>query len=237
MAGKLGIICAMDSELEPILKDIKTDRILEKAGMKFYEGNLNGTDVVAVKCGIAKVNAAVCTQIIIDNFDVTHILNSGVAGGTKADIYPLDVVIGTDLVQHDLDATAFNYKKGQVPQMDTFSFPCDEKMVSLAVDCGKIFSDIKFHKGRIVSGDQFISDKMKSIALSNEFNSSATEMEGASIAHVCYLNSVPCIVIRSISDNAINGEAVENYEEFCEKASKNSYKFIKEFVSLFGKSI
>lgn len=235
MNKKIGIICAMESELEPILKDMVVDKEVSKAGMTFYEGLLNKTPIVAVQCGIAKVNAAVCTQIIITEFGVTHVLNSGVAGGTRENIYPLDVVISNDLVQHDVDASAFGRPLGQVPGLSVFSFKCDDTLVKIALEASKDFPNINFHVGRIVSGDQFIYTKEKLEFLRDTFMSMATEMEGAAIAQVCYLNRIPFIVLRSISDNAINGEVME-YEKFYKIASINSYQFTRKFIELFNEN-
>lgn len=231
----LGIICAMQSELDPILSDLQIKETKEKAGMKFFNGVINDVKIVAVKSGIGKVNAAICTQILVNDFNVDDVINSGVAGGTQMDIFPMDIVIGNDLVQHDVDASAFGDPIGQVPNLDTFSFKCDEKLVNLALEASKeIKESINVHVGRIVSGDQFIATKEKMQWLIENFDSKACEMEGAAIAQTCYLNKIPFIVLRSISDNALNGSHMD-YLKFNLEATKNSYKLLNKFIELYKK--
>lgn len=227
----LGIICAMDSELAPILRNMEIQTTTKKAGMTFTKGTLHGQRIVAVVSGIGKVNAAVCTEILIEVFGCTHILNVGVAGGLKEDIYPLDVVAGIDLIQHDVDATAFGERLGQIPNLDTLAFPADEAMLALIDDAAQQ-NGVGLRKGRIVSGDQFIADIGKSLNLVKDFDALACEMEGAAIAQVCYLNQTPFIVLRSISDNANNG-ATMDYEDFKVSASETIWKVLDRFIQLF----
>lgn len=224
-----GIIGAMDEEVEILLKEIKLDRKKVKAKMEFYCGNLWGEDTVVVRSGIGKVNAAVCAQILIDDFNVDKVINVGIAGGIGEDIYPGDVVVGDNLVQHDIDTSAFGDRVGQVPRLDTFDFRCDEKLVNSAYEACLKLNDVKGFVGRIVTGDQFIADIEKIKWLSKEFDAVACEMEGASIAQVCYLNSVPFVVIRSISDNANNGAHMD-YEKFKFVAVKNSVGILKSML-------
>lgn len=226
----LGIISAMNEELEILLKDMKEDSTITKANMTFHKGELWGKNVVAVVCGIGKVNAAVCSQILISEFKVDNIINVGVAGGIGKNIYPGDVVVATDLVQHDMDTTVFGDAYGQVPRLDTFDFKCDKTLVDAALKACKSINDINSFSGRIVSGDQFISSIEKIQWFEKEFGAISCEMEGASIAHVCYLNNVPCVVIRSISDNANNGAHMD-YEKFIPVAVKNSTIILKEMIN------
>lgn len=227
----IGVIGAMDEEVK-ILKD---KMIIEKrelkARMEFFSGSLLGKNVVVVTCGIGKVNAAVCTQILIDDFKVNNIINVGVAGGIGEEILPGDVVIGENMVQHDMDTSVFGDKLGQIPRLDTFDFKCDNKLVETArIAC----TDIKNHKtfsGRIVSGDQFIADTEKIRWLKKEFGALACEMEGGSIAQVCYLNSVPFVVIRSISDNADTGAHMD-YQKFVPIAVDNSIHIIERMLHI-----
>ncbi|KAJ53403.1 adenosylhomocysteine nucleosidase [Clostridium tetanomorphum] len=225
----IGIIGAMIEEVEPLLNELKLDRKLVKAEMEFNLGDLWGKKVVIVKSGIAKVNAAICAQILIDDFNVDVVINVGVAGGVGLDVYPGDVVIADSLVQHDIDATAFGEKKGQIPRMDTFDFKCDETLVLKAKRACEKITHCKCFIGRIVTGDQFIADPEKIKWLNEEFNALACEMEGGSIAQVCYLNSVPFVIIRSASDNANNGAHME-YEEFKPVAVKNSVKILENML-------
>lgn len=225
----IGIISAMSEELELLLNDMVVEEKTVKANMTFHKGKVWGKDVVAVVSGIGKVNAAVCTQILISEYKVNSVINVGVAGGIGKDIYPGDVVVAENLVQHDVDTTVFGDAHGQVPRMDTFDFMCDEELVKLAkLSCDEI-EDINTFSGRIVSGDQFIASVDKIKWLETEFGAVACEMEGASIAHVCYLNSIPFVIIRSISDNANNGAHMD-YEKFIPIGVKNSTTILKAMI-------
>lgn len=225
----IGIISAMSEELELLLNDMSVEEKTVKANMTFHKGKVWGKDVVAVVSGIGKVNAAVCTQILISEYKVNSVINVGVAGGIGKDIYPGDVVVAENLVQHDVDTTVFGDPHGQVPRLDTFDFTCDKELVRLAkLACDEI-KDINTFSGRIVSGDQFIASVDKIKWLESEFEAAACEMEGASIAHVCYLNSIPFVIIRSISDNANNGAHMD-YEKFIPIGVKNSTTILKAMV-------
>ena len=225
----LVIIAAMSEELEILLKDMQLDSSTTKAGMTFNKGKLWSNEVIAVVCGIGKVNAAVCTQILVSEFNVDKVINVGVAGGIGKDIYPGDVVIATNLVEHDMDTTAFGDPHGQVPRMDTFDFKCDSSLIESANSACKKVGGFNAFTGRIVSGDVFVADVEKIKWLEKEFNALSCEMEGASIAHVCYLNNIPVVVIRSISDNANNGAHMD-FEKFTPIAVKNSTSILKEML-------
>lgn len=222
----LGIIGAMDEEVLEI-KNALTDVSVETVtGMDFYRGKVNGKEVVVVRSGIGKVNAAVCSQVLVDRFGVEAIVNTGIAGSLRAEINIGDIVLSTDSVQHDMDATAFGYPAGQIPRMDTFAFPADEKLLNLAKECcARVNPDIQTFTGRVVSGDQFISDKGKKQWLTETFDGSCTEMEGAAIAQVCYLNHIGCLIIRAISDKA-DDSANMDYQEFEAKAIRHSVKLL-----------
>ena len=222
----LGIIGAMDEEVLEI-KNALTDVSVETVtGMDFYRGKVNGKEVVVVRSGIGKVNAAVCSQILVDRFGVEAIVNTGIAGSLRAEINIGDIVLSTDSVQHDMDATGFGYPAGQIPRMDTFAFPADEKLLNLAKECcARVNPDIQAFTERVVSGDQFISDKEKKQWLTETFDGSCTEMEGAAIAQVCYLNHIGCLIIRAISDKA-DDSANMDYQEFEAKAIEHSVKLL-----------
>lgn len=225
----LGIVSAMQEELDLLLKDMTINEETKKANMTFYKGTLDDKDIIAVVCGIGKVNAAVCSQILISEFNVTSIINVGVAGGIGKDIYPGDVVVGTNLVQHDMDTTVFGDPHGQIPRLDTFDFKCDEALVKASLEACEEIKEINTFSGRIISGDQFISSVEKIQWFEKEFNAMACEMEGASIAQVCYLNNIPFVVIRSISDNANNGAHMD-YEKFIPIAVRNSTILLKNII-------
>lgn len=226
----IGIIGAMDEELELLLKNIKLERKENKASMEFNCGELYGKTVVIVRCGIGKVNAAVCTQILIDDFNVDNIINVGIAGGIGKDIFPGDIVIAENLVQYDMDTSAFGDKIGQIPRLYTYDFKCNNKLIELAKKACSSF-DRNFFTGRIVTGDQFVADIEKIKWLSKDFGAIACEMEGGSIAQVCYLNEVPFVVIRSISDNANNGAHMD-YEKFTPIAVKNSTYILENMIKI-----
>lgn len=230
---KIGIICAMNEEFELISNNIEVQETIEKSNLKFIHGLLDGKEIIGVVCGIGKVNAAICTQILISEFKCTHILNSGVAGGIKPGINFKDVVIGSDLIQHDVDVSKFGYKIGEIPNIGTYSFNSDENLLNLAKEiCNNLNEEnnnFKFHVGRIVTGDQFICDNKVSDYLYKTFDALACEMESGSIAHTCYLNNIPFLIIRSISDNG--GNVAENeFNTFLKEASKNSYIILEKII-------
>ena len=192
----IGIIGAMEEEVAELKKDMQIDETIEQAGMVFCKGSLGGKDVVIVRSGIGKVNAAACTQILVDDFKADYIINTGIAGSLKAEIDIADVVISSDVLHHDMDATGFGYPLGQIPRMDTLSFAADERLIKLAGEaCKNAVPEIGVHVGRVVSGDQFISDKAVKERISSNFDGFCTEMEGAAIAQVSYLNKVPFVKI------------------------------------------
>lgn len=227
----IGIIGAMDEELKLLLSEMELEKKEEKANMTFNSGKLMGKNVVVVRCGIGKVNAAICTQVLADDFHVDYVINVGVAGGIGKDILPGDIVIADSLVEHDMDASAFGDKVGQIPRMDTFDFKCDTKLIETAKKVCDKFDTQKAYIGRIATGDQFVADIDKINWLNSEFGAIACEMEGGSIAHTAYLNKIPFVVIRSISDNANNGAHMD-YEKFLPIAIRNSSTILKNMISL-----
>ena len=222
----IGIIGAMSEEVESLKKEMQLESKTTKASMDFYKGKLWNHDVVVVVSGIGKVNAAICTQILVDIFDVNMVMNVGVAGGVKENINPGDIVIASSLVHHDMDCSVFGDKIGQVPRMDVYDFKCDEKLVKTAQSIALKDSKHKSVVGIIATGDQFIADNQKVKWLEETFDASAVEMEGVSIEHVAYQNNIPFIVIRSISDNANTGASID-FEKFVPYAVDNSMIFIK----------
>lgn len=227
----IGIIGAMDEELELLLKKVEIEKTQNKAGMVFNFGKISNKNVVIVRCGIGKVNAAICTQILVDDFKVDCVVNVGVAGGIGKDVYPGDIVIADNLVEHDMDTTAFGDKRGQIPRMDTFDFKCNKTLIQKAKEACEDFKEHNVFVGRIVSGDQFVADADKIRWLDKEFGAMACEMEGGSIAHTAYINKIPFVVIRSISDNANNGASMD-YEKFKPIAIKNSTAILQNMIKL-----
>ena len=159
---KIGIIGAMDVEVANLKEAMKTEREVVRAGMRFCEGTIGGTEVVVVQCGIGKVNAGLCVQILCDLYDVTHLINTGVAGSLDEEINVGDVVVSIDAMYHDMDVTGLGYVPGQVPQMDVLSFAADPMLREAAVKaCREAAPEIGVFEGRVVSGDQFICDRAK----------------------------------------------------------------------------
>lgn len=228
--AKIGIIGAMELEVEQLKEQMQVEKIVKKAAMEFYEGTLDGVSVVIVKSGIGKVNAALCSQILVDLFEVTHLINTGVAGSLNAKLDIGDILISKDAVHHDMDVTPLGYAKGQVPQMDTFAFAADEKMISAAEQsCKKVNPDISVVVGRVVSGDQFISSSVVKESLIENFQGDCAEMEGAPIAHAAYLNGIPFVIIRAISDKADNSAEMD-YPTFERAAAKHSAALVKDMI-------
>lgn len=227
----LGIIGAMDEEVSKLKEVMENVEICYKASMDFYKGTMGGKDVVVVRSGIGKVNAGICTQILVDLYGADAVINTGIAGSLNAAIDIGDIVLSTDALQHDVDATGFGYDLGVIPRMKTSVFKADERLRKLAKEaCERVNQDVKIFEGRVVSGDQFVSDKTKKEYISDNFNGFCTEMEGAAIAQAAYLNNIPFLIIRAISDKADDSATVD-YPTFEAKAIENSVSLVKEMIA------
>lgn len=227
---RIGIIGAMELEIEELKSKMSVSAIVTKAGMDFYEGTLQGTNVVIVRSGIGKVNAALCVQILTDIFQVTHIINTGVAGSLNAQLNIGDILISSDALHHDVDATIFGYQPGEVPQLGLREFPADKELAALAkASCERVNPGVRAIIGRVVSGDQFISDKTVKDCLIRLYHGDCAEMEGAAIAHGAYLNHVPFVIIRAISDKADDTAQIE-YPVFEKAAAKHSARLVEDMV-------
>lgn len=225
-----GIIGAMEEEVAKLKTEMTEVTETKKAGMNFLKGKLFDKDVVVVRSGIGKVNAAICTQILVDDFNIDRVINTGVAGGLYSELEVGDIVISSDALYHDFDVTGFGYKEGVIPRMETSTFTADMELATKAKDiCSKVNPDIKCFIGRIVSGDEFVSTNEKKTWLVDTFNGYCTEMEGCGIAHAAYLNHIPFIIVRAISDKA-DGSAKVDYSEFEMKAIEHTVKLMKELV-------
>ena len=228
--SKIGIIGAMETEVESLKADMTVTGVQKKAGMEFFEGTLGTASVVVVRSGIGKVNAALCVQILADLFDVTHIINTGVAGSLNAKLEIGDILISTDALHHDMDVTIFGYQPGEVPQLGFREFSADKRMAQLAKEaCEKVNPDIHAIFGRVVSGDQFISSKEIKQRLIEQFAGDCAEMEGASIAHGACLNGIPFVIIRAISDKADDSSEMD-YPAFEAAAANHSAALVKEMI-------
>ena len=202
--------------------------------MEFIAGTLAGREVVVVRSGIGKVNAGICTQILVDLFDVKAVINTGIAGSLDGRIDIGDIVISTDALHHDMDAVNFGYPLGQIPRMDTLSFPADEKLIAVAEEaCRQVNPDIHTWTGRVVSGDQFIADRAVKDRIIENFGGLCTEMEGAAIAQGAYLNQIPFVILRAISDKA-DDSATMDYPTFEKKAIEHSVRLVIRMMELLG---
>ena len=201
---KLGIIGAMQEEVETLLEHMEEKQFTDRTGTRFCEGKLSGLDVVVVQCGIGKVNAAICTQILCDCFAITHIVNTGIAGSLCADLDIGDLVVSRDAMYHDFDCNAFGYPVGKVPGMDTVAFPADENMIQLAAQAAETVNPGHTKLGRVASGDQFVADPVLKNKIIEITGALCTEMEGAAIAQTAYRNGIPFVILRAISDKADN---------------------------------
>lgn len=212
---RVGIICASDSELEPFLPIIDECKITEKAMLKFYEGKINGIAVVALYSGVCKVNAAIAAQILIDTYGIDIMINAGTAGGMNPDLEIFDSVISTEVAYHDVAPdilTEFH------PWLESVYFKSDQELINLTHKAiGKIDTEGKAYWGRMVTGEAFIADEGRQ-KINEQFAPLTVDMETASIAHVCYVNSIPFISIRCITDTATHS-GTGHFEENCKKAS------------------
>lgn len=232
---KLGIIGAMEVEVATLRSNLEGMTVTHKAGMEFAQGKLEGLDVVVVQCGVGKVNAALCAQILCDCFDVSAIVNTGIAGSLNAQLDIGDLVVSTDAMYHDFDCSIFpNYVKGQVPGMPA-AFPADAALSELAFAAAEQVNPGHTKLGRIASGDQFVSTKEQKetiIALTDAY---CTEMEGAAIAHAAYRNGVPFAILRAISDKADHSSEMD-YPTFEAMAAKRCAQVTRTLAGLLSEA-
>ena len=223
----IGIIFAMKEELDEFLKLVSNVQEKKIFDLTFYNCNLENKNLVLVESGVGKVNAARTTQVLIDKMNVDFVFNIGVAGSVSNYVNVLDIVIGNKMVQHDFDITAFNHEKGYIPNVGVY-ISSDNKLLDVA---RSIKTEVNIHEGVIASGDIFVTEPEMSRKIFNKFNALAVEMEGASIAQVCYLCNIPYLVIRSISDSPnSNSNNTLTYEEFLEKSSKTVSNYLKDII-------
>ena len=226
----LGIIGAMASEVASLKKLVSEKKIGRKAGMEFCAGRIGDMSAVIVQSGIGKVNAALCAQILIDDFQVAGIINTGVAGALDKRLDIGDIVVSLDAVQHDYDVSPIGFKKGEIPYTKLVAFPAAEKLRIKAEEAvKKVLGRDQAIVGRICSGDQFISSREKKQQIVTEFGGLCAEMEGAAIAQACYLNGVPFVIIRAISDKADESGGI-SFEQFEKEAAKTSAEIVKYMV-------
>ena len=231
---KLGIIGAMEQEVETLLGIMENKQSTEKAGSTFHDGVLEGLPVTVVQCGVGKVNAALCTQILCDCFGVTHLVNTGIAGSLCADLDIGDLVVSRDAMYHDFDCVHFGYPYGKVPGMDVVSFPADDTLLGYAFAAAEAVNPGHTKIGRIASGDQFVASKEVKERIIEATRGLCTEMEGAAIAQTAYRNRLPFVILRAISDKA-DDSAEMDYPTFeriaahrCAEVTRHLAKQLKE---------
>lgn len=226
---KIAIIGAMEEEVTLLRDHIENKQQTVIAGCEFTSGKMNGADVVLLRSGIGKVNAAMSTTILLEKFKPEVVINTGSAGGFHPDLNVGDVVISTEVRHHDVDVTAFGYEYGQVPQLPA-AFQADEKLVHLAVTAAKEINEIQVVKGLIATGDSFMNDPIRVESLREKFEDlQAVEMEAAAIAQVSHQFQTPFVIIRSLSDIA-GKESDVSFEQYLEKAAINSASLVMKIV-------
>jgi len=226
----IGIIGAMEEEVASIKAKMDIVSAKNIVGVDFFLGKMEGKSVVLVRSGIGKVNAAICVQVLADLYGADYIINVGVAGALAKGLNIGDVVISTDLVQHDMDTSAFGDPIGTIPRMAESFFAADPELIKIAARAGAE-AEVQVVMGRIASGDQFVSDGAVKKRIYDLFKAQCVEMEGAAVAHACYLNKIPFIVIRAISDRA-DDEANVAFETFVVQAAKNSSAMVEHMVRI-----
>lgn len=219
----IAIICAMESEIKFFLDKVELEEVSYICKRKIYEGKFKDKNIVFTDCGVGKVNAAILTQGIIDRYSPDIVINSGIAGALDDKLKHLDLVIGNELTYHDYETRLL---KKYSPFVN--SFKVDKKLLSKFEE---LLKDGSYYEGLIITGDKFVVDDNIKKELKNNFNALCVEMEGASIAHVCYLNDTKFLVIRSISDLA-NSSGDDDYDKFefiaGKRAAELTLKFIEE---------
>lgn len=229
--GKIGIIGAMDSEVNTLKNITKINKTTSIADMVFCEGLLNDKEVVIVQCGIGKVNAGICAHTLINIFHCTKIINTGVAGSLDKRLNIGDIVVSVDAVQHDFDIVALGHQKGEIPYTGLYAFEADKHMREVALHTiNDLNLDVKAYEGRICSGDQFITSNEQKRIIVNDFKGMCCEMEGAAIAQVCYLNKTPFLIIRAISDKT-DGSVPKEFFTFKIKSSEISAKIVASLIN------
>jgi adenosylhomocysteine nucleosidase len=227
---RIGIIGAMDEEIALYLEAMNGAKSTVKAGITYYQGEMEGKQVVLCKSGVGKVNAAVTTQTLIDHFHVDRVIFTGVAGAVHPELNIGDIVVSTDCVQHDIDVTALGFQPGQIPFTERWVWESDPALRTLAIQAGQdLEAGVRVVSGRILSGDQFVASREKVQWLYEQFQAHCTEMEGAAVGQVCAMNGVPFVIVRSMSDKA-DGSAHVNFVEFTKLASRRSYAIVTRML-------
>lgn len=227
---KIAIIGAMEEEVTLLRENIENRTQETVAGCEFTFGKMHGAEVILLRSGIGKVNAAMSTTILLEKYKPELIINTGSAGGFNPSLNVGDAVISTEVRHHDVDVTAFGYEYGQVPQLPA-AFLADEKLVAAAEEAAREMVDFQVEKGLIATGDSFMQDPVRVEFVRTKFeNLQAVEMEAAAIAQVAHQFHVPFVIIRSLSDIA-GKESEISFDQFIDKAAQNSATLVMKMVS------
>ena len=225
----LGLISAMSVEMELLAEALENSTEQYIGGVKYLKGSLWSHEVVLSVCGPGKVNAALCTQAMILAFSPEAILNLGVAGSLSDLVSIGDVVVGSFAVQHDMDTTPLGDPLGLISGINMLRLPLDETLQKRLFSALESLPDIKGSIGGVATGDQFLHDALRRDKVRHQFEVLCCEMEGGAVAHVCYVNQVPCAIVRAISDNA-DGTSDMDYPKFVKLAADNSFRLIQQFM-------
>lgn len=224
----LGIIGAMDVEVDAVKSRVENKTVTQLAGVEFVCGFIENVMVCVAQCSPGKVNACLCTQAMIDNFDIDKIINIGVGCSLSDDVVIKNVVVANDVCEYDIDITALGEPRGFINGLNVIKIKTDgelsEKLAQTAIRCGE-----KIHRGTIASGDTFIADKKLKSFIADEFGAICAEMEGGAIGHTCAANGIPFAVVRSISDGGDENSQMD-YPIFKKIAADISTAIIVEFI-------
>jgi len=224
-----GLIGAMSVEVEALMAQLE-DRQEKKIGMElFVSGKLFGKETVLAVCGPGKVNAALCAQSMILHYQPEWILNLGVAGAGDTSVSIGDMVVAAAAVQHDMDTSPIGDPVGMVSKINLVEIPCDAELRAKLLKAAAAVEGVNVHEGIIATGDQFINNGELRSRIHQLFRAKAVEMEGAAVAHACYVHGVPCGVLRSISDQA-DGHSEMDYPTFTQLAASHSQQVVENLL-------
>ncbi len=230
MKPVIGIIGAMEVEVDLLRSHLTNRETFERAGMTFDRGLMGEMPTVIARCGVGKVSAAMCVQAMVDLFAVTHVVNTGVAGSLDASINIGDLVVSVDAVHHDMDVTALGYEPGQVPGLEVRAFAADEGLRTAVAKAASVAApEAAVYEGRVASGDLFVAEPQVKEAIRATFGARCCEMEGAAIAQACWLNGVPFAIVRAISDKA-DGSDVMDYPTFEAQAAQRCAAIVERLL-------
>lgn len=224
----IGIIGAMSVEIDRLKQTIQNAKTEIFSGIEFTKGTIFDKDVVIAKCGIGKVFSAICAQTMILKYNPDVIINTGVAGALDSELQIGNIAIGTSSVQYDVDTSAFGDPVGMISGINIVYLPCSKSVSNSIAQFAKNIN-VQVKQGVIACGDRFLSDKEIKSTLNKNYSAIACDMESGSIAQVCYVNNVPCAIIRAISDTASEG-SVSDYTKFLETAADNAVSVTLEFI-------